>query len=89
MHPYMRTLGSLFLLWVCDVLLLVVVMRTLLFFMVTAVYTARWSHGISSAPPRVEVVSCLVRQDDFVPSTRFPEDGLEASNCQREGAGAE
>ena len=48
---------------VCDVLELLVVMCTLLFSMVTAVYTARttWSHGISSAPPRVEVLSGLVR----------------------------
>ena len=42
--------------------------------MVTAVYTAPWS---LSAPPRVEVVAGLVRQDNFVPSRRFREDGLE------------
>ena len=30
-----------------------------------------------SAPPRVEVVSGLVRQDNFVPSRRFRKDGLE------------
>ena len=57
----------------------VVVMCTLLFPMVsTVVYTAPSSHGISSAPLRVEVVSGLVREDNFVPSRRFREDGLEA-----------
>ena len=30
-----------------------------------------------SAPPRVEVVSGLVLQDNFMPSRRFREDGLE------------
>ena len=34
----------------------------------------------SFAPPRVEAVSRLVRQDHFVPSRRFREDGLEALN---------
>ena len=36
-------------------------------------------HGrcLRSAPPRVEVVSGLVRQDNFVPSRRFREGGLE------------
>ena len=44
--------------------------------MVTAVHTApSWS---SSAPP-VEMVSGLVRQDNFVPSRRFREGGLENS----------
>ena len=42
--------------------------------MATAVYKAPWS---LSAPPRVEVVSGLVRQDNFVPSRRFREDGLD------------
>ena len=45
-----------------------------LFSMVTAVYTAPWS---LPAPPRVEVVSGLARQDNFVQSRRFREDGLE------------
>ena len=52
-------------------------MCTLLFFMVTTVYTAPWSHGNSSEPPRVEVVSGLVWEDNFVPSRRFREDSLE------------
>ena len=71
----MRTLMvSLFFVEVCDVLQLVVVMTAaVLFYMVTAVYTAPWS---SSLPPRVEVVSSLVRQDYFVPSRRFREGGL-------------
>ncbi|MEP5376682.1 MAG: hypothetical protein ABJQ14_12975, partial [Hyphomicrobiales bacterium] len=33
---------------------------------------------VSSTPPRIEVVSGLVRQDNFVTSRRFREDGLEA-----------
>ena len=45
-----------------------------LFSMTTAVDTAPWSW---SAPPRVEVVLGLVGQDNFVPSKRFREDGLE------------
>ena len=44
--------------------------------MVTAVYIAPWPHNISSAPPRVDVVSGLVRQDSFVSGRRFREDGL-------------
>ena len=36
--------------------------------------TAPWS---LSAPPRVEVVSGLVGQDNFVPTRRFREDDLE------------
>ena len=42
--------------------------------MATAVYTAPWS---LSAPPRVEVVAGLVRQDNFVRSRWFREDGLD------------
>ena len=37
-----------------------------------------WSYGNSSAPPRVEVASGLVRQDNFAPSRRFRGDGLKA-----------
>ena len=54
--------------------------------MVTAVYTAPWS---LSAPPRVEGVSGLVRQDNMVPSRRFREDGLEYLELSTEGGGAE
>lgn len=53
----------------CDVLCSVV------FYRVTAVYTAPWSHGTSSAPLRVEVVSSLSRQHIVLPSRRFREDG--------------
>ena len=66
---------------------LVVVMCTLLFSMVTAVSTVPWSHGSSSAPPRVEVVSGLVRQGNFVPSRRFREDGPEALKLPTGGGG--
>ena len=48
--------------------------------MVTAVYAAP---GSLSAPPRVEVVSGLVQQDNFVPSRRFREDGLELPTAGR------
>ena len=53
---------------------IIVVMCNLLFSMVT---TDHGSHGISSAPDRVEVVSGLVREDNFVPSRLFREDCLE------------
>ena len=57
---------------------------TLLFSMVTTVDTAPWS---LSAPPRVEVVSGLVRQDNFVPSRRFREGGLEDLKLSTAGGG--
>ena len=42
------------------------------------------THGVSS----VEVVSGLVRQDNFVPSRRFREDDREnLQSCQRGGGG--
>ena len=49
-------------------------MYTLLFSIITAVYSTMWP---LSAPPLVKVVSGLARQDNFVPSRRFREDGLE------------
>ena len=52
----------------------VVVMYTLLFSIITAVYT--WSFS-APAPPRVKVVSGSARQESSVPSRRFREDGLE------------
>ena len=46
------------------------------------------THGISFAPPRVEVVSSLVRQDNFVPSRWwFREDGREDSKLSTGGGG--
>ena len=56
--------------------------------MVTAVYTGPWSHGILSAPPRVEAISGLVPQGNFVPSRRFQEEGLEALKQSKRGGGA-
>ena len=84
----MHALVSLFLVWgarcvsvgCCDV-------YSVVFYVHNKVYTAPWSHGISAAPPRVEVVSGLVREDIFVPSRRFREDGLEALKLST-GAGA-
>ena len=67
----------------------VVVMCTLLFSMFTTVCTAPWSHGISAAPPRVEVVSGLVEEDIFLPSRRFHEDGLEALKLSTGGGAPE
>ena len=55
--------------------------------MVTAVYTGPWSHGILSAPPRVEAISGLVPQGNFVPSRRFQEEGLEALKQSKRGGG--
>ena len=55
----------------------------MLFSIATAVDTAPWSF---SAPPRVEVVSGLVGQDNFVPSRRFREDGLEDLKLSTGGA---
>ena len=49
----------------------------------TAVDTAVWS---LSVPPHVEVVSGLVGQDNFVPSRRFREDGLEDLKLSTGGA---
>ena len=45
------------------------------------------THGNSSAPPRVEVVSGLIRtrQHNFVPNRRFREDGREASRLAMGG----
>ena len=57
-------------------------MCTLLFPIVTAVDTAPCS---LSAPPRVELVSGLVRQDNCVPSRRFRQDGLEDLKLSRGG----
>ena len=45
-------------------------------------------HDNSSAPPRVEVVSGLVRQDHLMPSRRFRVDGREASKLETGGGGA-
>ena len=73
----------------CDVLQwLAVVIRALLFSVATTAYTAPWSHGISSASPRVEVVSGLVREDNFMPSRRLHEDSLEALKLSTGGGGA-
>ena len=77
MHTCVRWFHVLFF-GVCDVLQLVVVMCTLLFSMAATVYTAPWSYGMSSAPPRVEVVSGLVQEDNFAPSRRLGQNGLEA-----------
>ena len=46
-----------------------------------------WADGSSSAPPRVEAVSGLVRQQNFVPSRWFREDGREASKLATGGGG--
>ena len=52
----------------CDTIrALLFPMETPSFPMETAVYAAPWS---LPAPPRVELVSGLVRQNDFVPSRR-------------------
>ena len=50
-------------------------------------YCSTWTHthGSSSAVPRVELVSCLVRQNNFVPSRRFREHGREASKLEMVG----
>ena len=61
-------------------------MCTLLFSLVTGVILQHVdAHGSSSAPLGVEVISGLVRQDDFVPSRRFHEDGREASKLATGG----
>ena len=57
----------------------------LLFSLAIAVYTAApWS---LSAPPRIEVVSVLWRQDNFLPSRRPREDGLEDFQLATERGG--
>ena len=85
MHPYAGF--ALVLLWgvrrasvikivvvMCSAVLLCVIFYVC---MVTAVYTAPHGRCPHSAPPRVEVGSGSVRQDNFVPSRRFREDDLE------------
>ena len=47
--------------------------------------TAPWTHGSSSAPPRVEVISGLVRQHHVAPRRRFRKDGREASKLATRG----
>ena len=57
-------------------------MYTLLFSIITAEYRAPW---FLYAPPSVEVVSGLARQDNFVPSMPFREDGLEGLTLSNGG----
>ena len=48
-------------------------------------YSTIDTHGISSVPSRVEVISGLVRQDNLVPSSGFRANGREASKLSTEG----
>ena len=78
------------------VLLLIVVMCPSVLLCCFLCLSDLWSqrfiqhHGRSlhSAPPRVVVVSGLVRQANFVPSRRFSEDGLEYLELAANGGGA-
>ena len=56
--------------------------------MVTTVYTASWPHGISSAPPRVEVVSGFVPEHNFAPNRLVPPGRSRSFKTAKGGGGA-